>query len=128
MNEKKFKLTVSHYKILQTIEELNLMDKYPTPKGVNNILSGKFDEETKQYASLKTFATLISFPGRKLCSYVLNLVRHEYLTYIYDKNSDGLYLRITTKGKGTLIDFDKYHKVKYTKKIKKVKPEIVTIK
>ena len=36
-----FTLTVSHYKILETIKELNEKNLYPTPKGVNNILKGE---------------------------------------------------------------------------------------
>ena len=63
-----FKLTVSHYKILQTVDELNKSHLYPTSKGVNNILMGKLDRETRKYADLKTYGTLISFLGRKLCS------------------------------------------------------------
>jgi len=125
---REFRLTISHYKILQTIEELNKMNKYPTPKGVNNILQGKLDKETKQYIELKTFGTLISYPGRKLCSYILNMVRREYLTYIYDEKSDAMYLKITTKGEGAVFLYEKKHKHSYTKKNPKVKPEIVEIK
>ena len=125
---KDFRLTVSHYKILQTLNELNKMDKYPTAKGVNNILMGKLDNETKQYIDIKTFGTLISFPGRKLCSYILNMVRRDYITYIYDEKSDGMYLKITTKGEGAVFEFERKHKNSYTKKTKKTKSEIVTIK
>ena len=53
-----FKLTISHYKILQTIQELNKMHLYPTAKGVNNILQGKRDNETKKYVDFKTYGTL----------------------------------------------------------------------
>ena len=127
-NNKEFRLTVSHYKILQTIAELNKLNKYPTPNGVNNILSGKLDNETKQYMLVKTFGTLISFPGRKLCSYVTNMVRREYITYVYDEKSDAMYLKITTKGEGVVCDYERKHKKEYSKKTKKVKPEIVEIK
>ena len=111
-SNKEFSLTISHYKILQTINDLNKMQKYPTSKGVNNILGGKIDNETKQYSNLSTYGTLISYPGRKLCSYILNLVRREYLTYIYDKNSDGMYLRITEKGETELFLYTRKSKTK----------------
>lgn len=123
----KFTLTVSHFKILETIKELNDVHKYPTPKGVNNILMGKLDEETRQYVSMKTYGTLISFPGRKLCSYILNMVRRDYLSYIYDKKSDGMYLYITEKGEEELYSFNKRHKKEFQKKTPHHKPEIVEI-
>ena len=123
-----FKLTVSHYKILQTVKELNDSHLYPTARGVNNILMGKPDKETKIYSHLKTYGTLISFPGRKLCSYILNMTRRNYLGYIYDKKSDGMYLRITEKGEGELIHYEKRHKTSYRKKEPHHKPEIVEIK
>ena len=124
----KFRLTVSHFKILQTIEELNKLHLYPTAKGVNNILMGKLDKETRQYFNIKTYGTLISFPGRKLCSYILNMVRRDYLGYIYDKKSDAMYLRITEKGCGELLHYEKRHKNSYRKKEPHHKPEIVEIK
>lgn len=123
-----FTLTVSHYRILETIKELNCKDLYPTPKGVNNILKGEIDDETIKYKDINTYATLISFPGRKLCSYILNMVRREYLTYIYDEKSDGMYLRITPKGDMTLFNYLKKHKYSYRKKEAVSKPEIVEIK
>ena len=108
-----FRLTVSHFKILQTIEELNKLHLFPTAKGVNNILMGKLDKETKQYMNIKTYGTLISFPGRKLCSYILNMVRRGYLGYIYDKNTDAMYLRITEKGEMEVFSYEKKHKNNY---------------
>lgn len=130
MNKKRdeFRLSVSHFKILETISELNKAHLYPTPKGVNNILMGKVDNETKKYIDLATYGTLISFAGRKLCSYILNMVRRDYLGYIYDKKSDGMYLRITEKGEGELLHYQKRHKTSYRKKEPHRKDEIVEIR
>ena len=130
MNKKRddFRLTVSHFKILQTVAELNKMHLYPTSKGVNNILMGKRDWESKKYVDLKTYGTLISFPGRKLCSYILNMARRGYLGYIYDKNTDDMYLRITEKGEGELLHYEKKHKNAYRKKEPHHKAQIVEIK
>ena len=89
---------------------------------------GKLDRETRKYADIKTYATLISFPGRKLCSYILNMTRRGYLGYIYDKNTDAMYLRITEKGEGELLHYEKKHKNSYRKKEPHHKPEIVEIK
>lgn len=127
MNKKRstFRLTVSHFKILETVKELNDQHDYPTAKGINNILMGKPDPETKQYINIKTFGTLISFPGRKLCSYILNMVRRGYLTYVYDEHSDGMYLRLTEKGEMELFSFNKRHKQEFKKKIPHHKCEIV---
>ena len=123
-----FRLTVSHYKILQTVNELNKVKKYPTALGVNNILQGKLDPETRNYIELKTFGTLLSYPGRRLCSYILNMVRRGYLSYIYDKNSDAMYLRVTEKGELEVFNFERKHKNKYTKKEPHRKAQIVEIK
>lgn len=125
---KEFRLSVSHFKIIETIKELNDSKKYPTPKGVNNILMGKLDTETRKYIDLKTFGTLISFPGRKLCSYILNMVRRGYLSYIYDKHTDGMYLIVTEKGEEELYRYLKRHKNAYKKKTPHHKCEIVEIK
>lgn len=127
-NSSEFKLTVSHYKILQTILDLNNIKKYPTAKGVNNILMGKLDVETRQYIDFQTFGTLISFPGRRLCSYILNMVRRGYLSYIYDKNTDAMYLRVTEKGEIEVSEFERKHKSSYKKKEAHRKAQIVEIK
>ena len=123
-----FRLTVSHYKIMETISELNKVKKYPTAKGVNNILSGKLDAETRQYIDFTTFGTLISFPGRKLCSYILNMVRRGYLGYIYDEKSDDMYLRITEKGEDTLYLYTRKHNYSHKRKTPRRRAEIVEIK
>ncbi len=123
-----FKLTVSHYKILETIKSLNDRNLYPTAKGVNNILKGEIDDETILYKDISTYATLISFPGRKLCSYILNMVRREYITYIYDENSDGMYLKITEKGDMALFSYLRKHQYSHKKKQAVTHKEIVEIK
>ena len=123
-----FRLTVSHYKILQTVNELNKQKLYPTAKGINNILQGKLDPETRKYINLKTFGTLLSYPGRRLCSYILNMVRRGYLSYIYDKGSDDMYLRLTEKGEVEVFNFERKHKNQYTKKEPHRKAQIVEIK
>ena len=123
-----FRLTVSHYKILQTVNELNKDKKYPTAKGINNILQGKLDPETRKYVNLKTFGTLLSYPGRRLCSYILNMVRRGYLSYIYHKESDDMYLRLTEKGEVEVFNFERKHKNQYTKKEPHRKAQIVEIK
>ena len=128
VKKSEFRLTVSHYKILQTVNELNKLKLYPTAKGINNILQGKLDPETRKYINLKTFGTLLSYPGRRLCSYILNMVRRDYLSYIYDKNSDDMYLRLTEKGEVEVFNFERKHKNKYTKKEPHRKAQIVEIK
>ena len=128
VKKSEFRLTVSHYKILQTVNELNKEKKYPTAKGINNILQGKLDPETRKYINLKTFGTLLSYPGRRLCSYILNMVRRGYLSYIYDKQSDDMYLRLTEKGEAEVFNFERKHKNQYTKKEPHRKAQIVEIK
>ena len=128
VKKSEFRLTISHYKILQTVNELNKQKLYPTAKGINNILQGKLDPETRKYINLKTFGTLLSYPGRRLCSYILNMVRRGYLFYIYDKGSDDMYLRLTEKGEVEVFNFERKHKNQYTKKEPHRKAQIVEIK
>ena len=128
VKKSEFRLTISHYKILQTVNELNKQKLYPTAKGINNILQGKLDPETRKYINLKTFGTLLSYPGRRLCSYILNMVRRGFLSYIYDKNSDDMYLRLTEKGEVEVFNFERKHKNQYTKKEPHRKAQIVEIK
>ena len=122
-----FRLTVSHFKILETVAELNEQKDYPTAKGVNNILSGKPDPDTKKYVNIKTYGTLLSFPGRKLCSYILNMVRRGYLTYVYDPKTDAMYLKITDKGTSELFTFNKKHKSSYKQKTPTLHAEVAHI-
>ena len=95
---KKFRLTPAHYKIMLVLKELNAINRYATPKGVNNILKGEDDIETLQYKNFESYMTLISFPSRKFSSYINNVVRREYLSYSHDKKTDGLFLYLTSKG------------------------------
>ena len=122
-----YKLSITHLKILFAINELNSLDKYPTPKGVNNVLKGEKDEESSSYSSLKSYGTLLSYSGRKMCLCITNLVRRGFLTYIYDEVSDGMYLKLTEKGRVELSTYQK--KIpSLRKKSKVIKPEIVEIK
>ena len=125
---KKFCLTPAHYKIMLVLKELNAINRYATPKGVNNILKGEDDIETIQYKNFASYMTLISFPSRKFSSYINNLVRRGYLSYIHDKKTDGLYLYLTSKGEIALDEYLIKHKDELTKKKNRTrKAEIVML-
>lgn len=127
VNRKEVEITVSHYKILVTVYELNSMNLYPSMKGVRNILSAKEDNETNRYMTLSTYGTLISLPSRKFSSYVMLLEKLNYLGYRYDKKTDANYLYITEEGIKMISRFKKEHKFTFKRKIKNLKPEIVEI-
>lgn len=127
-NENSLDLTISHFKILLTVKCLNAIDRYPTSKGVSNILKGKEDSETILYKDLPTFASLISIPSRRFSSLVNNLVRHNYLIYVYDQNSDAMYLSVSDKGEIETELFLKKHPLPFKKKISPAKREIIEIK
>ena len=125
---KKFRLTPAHYKIMLVLKELNAINRYATPKGVNNILKGEDDIETLQYKNFESYMTLISFPSRKFSSYINNLVRRGYLSYIHDKKTDGLYLYLTSKGEIALDEYLIKHKAELIKKKNRTrKAEIVML-
>ena len=126
--ETSLKLSVTHFKILLTVKMLNEENKYPTSKGVRNILKGKEDAETILYKDLSTYATLVSTSSRKFAGLVNNLLRHNYLAYIYDKKSDALYLSVTNSGSLACDEFIKNHKKPFNKKISHIKREIIEIK
>ena len=115
---KRLKITSSHIKIIETVSYLNERHFYPLPEGIGKILKGAKDDETMQFVSCPTYGTLISFPSKKICRYVLMLQRYLYLDKIYDSNTNKLYLRTTDKGEATLFDYKKKHKRNFTKKDK----------
>ena len=127
ITKKEAELSVSHYKILVTVYELNSMNKYPSMKGVRNILSAKEDQETNLYMTLTTYGTLISIPSRRFSSYVMFLEKLNYLGYKYDKKTDASYLYITPEGIDMMTRFKKEHKFTLKRKIKNLKLEIVEI-
>lgn len=120
-------INITLYKILLTIYELNSMNKYPSVKGVSNILKAHEDHETNEYMSLSTYGTLISIQSRKFASYVALLEKKGYLAYKHDKKTDRLYLYITPRGIDTVIKFPKEHNFKLTQKRKNLNHEIVEI-
>ncbi len=128
VKENRLKLTPTHFKILLTVKSLNEFNLYPTSKGVSNILKGRIDNETILYKDLPTYSTVISIPGRRFSAMINNLVRYNYLTYVYDKRSGGLYLKLTNASKILVDEYLKKHKLSLKKKISQQKREIVEIK
>ncbi|MDD4005631.1 MAG: hypothetical protein PHD98_00485, partial [Bacilli bacterium] len=81
-----FRISITHLKVLETVRYLNKDNAFPSASGVAKILNGVNDEETKPFVKAETFATLLSYRGRKLTSLVTNLIRRNYLSYVF---SDG---------------------------------------
>ena len=120
-----FRLSITQLKILQTVADLNSRNAFPSVDGVAKIINGVNDQETKVFTQISTFATLLSYRGRKLSALVTSLYRHGYLTYIFEDNSNTKYLKITSHGLNTL-NSTKIHSVKsYRRKEKKFKPTII---
>ena len=128
MSEKNYKLTITHFKILDTVSYLNKQHKYPLAEGVYKIVSGQEDDESKSYKDVPTYGTMISYSSKKISRLCIMLLRYKYLGYILDRKSNELYLQITDKGRSALFDFHKRHKNGYCKVNKQNKPTIVEIK
>lgn len=124
---KTLKLTITHYKVLDTIYYLNIQNKYPLADGVYKILSGIIDEETLKYQDLPTFGTLISFGSKKVCRYLAALQKHGYIHKRLDEKTNNLYFEITMLGKNTAEAFHRIHKRPYPKKQRKVSPTIIEL-
>lgn len=129
MNRKKntFVPSTTHYKILETVEELNKNNDYPLPQGVGKILRGIVDEETSRYQEIRTFQTLISYSSKKICRSVIVLLRHGYLEKIYDAKTDELYLKITQFAITSLHEYRAKHKNRFVRKKQASKKTIVNI-
>lgn len=123
-NNNSYPVNITHIKIMMTISLLNKEQLYPNVRGVEEILNGNNDK----YDYLDTYMTLVSIKGRKLCSMITNLIRHKYLTYIYDDNSDDMYLKITDFGQSFLDNYLSKHQIKLNKKVRVSRPNIVYIK
>ena len=122
-NNNSYPVNITHIKIMMTISLLNKEQLYPNVRGVEEILNGNNDK----YDYLDTYMTLVSVKGRKLCSMITNLIRHKYLTYIYDDNSDDMYLKITDFGQSFLDNYLSKHQTKLNKKVRVSRPNIVYI-
>ncbi len=121
------KLTITHYKILHTVQCLNDLKLYPKQEGVFKILSGVIDEETKPLKDIPTFGCLISYSSKKISRFILALLRHNYLKKIFDRKTNDLYLIITNEGSISLQKFIKRHKNPYSKANKKLETTIAKI-
>lgn len=118
---------ISDIKILVTIEYLNSKNKYPTHEGVLKILKGVVDEETISLRDCPTFQTLLSFNSKQISRHIMMLLRYNYLSKIYDSNTNELYLLLSDKGKAFLVEYFKKHHPNFKRKIKKEKITIVEI-
>lgn len=127
MSERIYKLTITHYKILDTVLALNKKHLFPNNEGIYKIVSSFDDEETRKYSDLDTFGTLTSYSSKKISRLCIMLLRYKYLAYAFDPNTNSLFFQITEKGKVALYDFHKHHKGSYCHSKKKFKPTIVEI-
>lgn len=122
-----FKLSITHFKILATVEELNKNGFYPGNEGIFKIVTGKKDDETLMFKEYKTYSTLISYPSKKICCLTLALQRHGYLEKVFDPDSNELYFRVTKLGLDALKIHNKSRNSRYVKKEVIEKPTIVKI-
>lgn len=122
------KINATYIKVLDTIFELNQNDCYPINQGIYKILSGKDDEETKQFTYIKTYGTLVSTSSKKICNYTLMLFRYGYIEKFFHYPTEQLYFKITQKGINELENYNKTSKRTYTKKEQVTQPTILKLK
>lgn len=124
---KELKLSITHYKIIHTVYSLNLLSLYPNQNGVHKVLTGNDLNEDPMIRDVPTFGTLISYSSKKICHYVLALVRYGFLKNVFDPKSENLYLEVNEIGKEMLSVFLSKKKSPYHRTIKPWKPSIVKI-
>ncbi len=126
MNE--LKINGTYIKVLDKINKLNQNDCYPLNQGIFKILSGKNDEETKEFNCIKTYGTLVSTTSKKICNLTLMLFRYGYIEKFYHYPTRQLYFKITQKGVSELEAYNKKSKRKYTKTEQNLQPTILKLK
>ena len=124
---KELEISVTHIKILATIENLNNKGLYPLSDGIYKIIAGIVDDETTKYMDEPTFGTLISFNSKKTCRYLLALQRHKYIKKVYSKPKDVLVYTLTELGRDELAKFYKRHKKPFVKKSRAFKETIIKL-
>lgn len=120
-------LTISHYKILFTIDYLNKQNYYPLSKGVWKILKGDIDEETMPFMECESFGTITSYSSKKISRLIMMLYRYHYLSKKYDEKTNELYLEISDLGASSLAKYLAKHKNSFKKKEKTIERTIVKI-
>ena len=122
------KINITYIKVLDTIYELNQNDCYPLNQGIFKILTGKDDEETKEFKYIKTYRTLISTSSKKVCNLTLMLFRYGYIEKFYHYPTKQMYFKITQKGISELESYRKSNKRKYSKTEQNLQPTILKLK
>ena len=122
------KINITYIKVLDTINELNQNDCYPLNQGIYKILTGKDDEETKEFNHIKTYGTLVSTSSKKVCNLTLMLFRYGYIEKFYHYPTKQMYFKITQKGISELEIYNKKSKRKYTKTEQNLQPTILNLK
>lgn len=124
---KELKLAITHYKILHTVLSLNQLSLFPNQEGVHKVLTGNDRNEYEDIRNIPTFGTLISYSSKKICHYILSLIRHAFLKNVYDEGTQEFYLQITKKGEDVLNLFLAKRKTSYRKTTKPIKLSIIRL-
>ena len=61
----KLKLTITHFKLLDTIKWLNDQGYYASNQGVYKITHGVYDKDTINFTGCPTFSTLVSYGSNR---------------------------------------------------------------
>ena len=124
---KELEISITHIKILATIDNLNKQGLYPLSDGIYKIIAGIVDDETASMIDEPTFGTLISFNSKKTCRYLLALQRHKYIKKVYCSPKDVLVYTLTETGRDTLAKYYKKHKKPFLKKKRTFKETIIKL-
>ena len=124
---KELKLAITHYKILHTVLSLNQLSLFPNQEGVHKVLTGNDRNEYEDIRNIPTFGTLISYSSKKICHYILSLIRHAFLKNVYDEGTQEFYLQITKKGEDVLNLFLAKRNTSYRKTTKPIKLSIIRL-
>ena len=126
--KKNTKLVLSDIKILDTINELNKMNRFPSSLGVYKILSGSTEVKYLEYKDLNTYNTLTSQSPKRISRQIVKLVNLQLVMKLFRIDNEDPYFQITEQGSSVLINYYKNTKnPKFKKKIVTEKQEIIEI-
>jgi len=124
----KFKLIITHYKLLLAVKELNDCGFYPNSEGIYKMLTGVYDIDTQNFTANQTYGLLISYSQKRITRMLDMLVKRDFLRELYDPKTKNVFLQISDNGEDALGKFMKKRKTLFVKKKHKINRCIVEIK
>lgn len=114
------KITFDMFKILYTINALDILGYYSNHDGIYKILKGILDSETKQFSSIITFGSRISISKKRLSLLLNKMVNNNFINKKKPFNIDINYYLVNENTNTIIKKFLNTHKVNLKSKINSI--------